>query len=299
MLPEHVARQAARAVRRGVRPTVPGCPLPPVASCRSATFRQAAPGQLGERLHQLGQHNRLAEQAVHAGLPAQRLVLRRHVGGQRDDRHGPGRRRHGTYPAGNVETAHAGHEDIHEHQVVRSAGNRLERFAAVDRDIDQVALASQQGRGDKLVGQDVLHQQDTGARQDAADRQVRILGLLDVGQRRDRQPHPELIAGMAILGHPRVAADLAPHQRHELAADCQSEAGTERSICARVDAVQVRRRPEQPVPAGLLDHWPAVAHRDMQHRPAACVLLARGQHADGTGLTEFYRVGHQVYQHLA
>ena len=274
-----------RAVRRGVRATAPECPWRRVASrtvaSRSGRQRQASSAMAS------------TSSGSTTGLPSKRFMpASRHCAWSSADTLAvratigmvAGRRRQGADFPRHLETAHAWHEDVHEHQVVGTAARPPPvPGLTVDGDIHQVALAAQQRGGDKLVGQDILHQQDTGTRQrcggPAAPRRrarARAAGSAAIGSRTQNslppsaspEPAPRWLPGV-IHGSQSMWPPITETSCRQIASPSPEPSGmTESASPSRRENGRNRRAR----PAGSIT-GPRSRTARCRMRPAAGVLL--------------------------
>ena len=84
-------------------------------------------------------------------------------GGQRGDRHARHHALAGADAGGGLEAAHAGHLEVHQHEVVALAPGQLPRRLAVGGDVHDEA-GRRQDRPDEIAVQlGVVHEQDAGS----------------------------------------------------------------------------------------------------------------------------------------
>ena len=119
-----------------------------------------------ERLHALQRGgellgaDRLRHVVVHAGLEAGLAILGQRVRRHRDDVRPTLLRPILANPAGGIEAVEMRHLDVHEHDVVRPAFERLDRLEPVRRDVGAVAEPLQQAERHLLVHRVVFGEQD-------------------------------------------------------------------------------------------------------------------------------------------
>mmetsp|Transcript_15772 Transcript_15772/g.43678 ORF Transcript_15772/g.43678 Transcript_15772/m.43678 type:complete len:281 (+) Transcript_15772:1423-2265(+) len=242
----------------------------------------------------------LGQEVVHArgkGI----IALRHQCGsGQRNDGQ-LGRREVLAQLAGGIMAAQHRHLHIHQHDVeglAHAGGGQhgLHRLAAVAGLGDLHAPLLQLGYRDQHVDRMVLGDQHAPALQGRAGPHLARL----VAHRRRCGRQGQLGPEHRALARRAAQADLAAHQRGQLAADGQAQAGA--AITPRRRFVGLRERLEQALLLVERDARAGVGHLDM-HPFAGTALAVAGQrpdpHRNATLLGELQRIAGQVQQHLA
>jgi hypothetical protein len=153
-----------------------------VAALGGIAAQRPALGEVAEQRGEVRDHDGLAEEAVHPGLQAGGDAAARDVRGHRDDAR-PAARIAGADAAGGLQTVHLRHLHVHEHQVVRAAGQHLQGLRAAPRHVRAVAEPREHVPRDLLVHRVVLDDEDG---QPAAVAQLERRGaqLLRLGRHR-------------------------------------------------------------------------------------------------------------------
>ncbi len=148
-----------------------------------------------------------------------------------------------------------------------------------------MARPPEQHRRDGLIGNDVIHQEDAGARKHRQRQGVpRAAVIRRTGvRRRDGQAQPERIARSLE----RVAPDFASNERHQPAADRQPEPAAGLGLAARM--FKPGEGLEQALAVGFGDPRAGIGHGDVQ-APVGLVALEASTEPHLAGIGEFHCV---------
>ena len=123
------------------------------AHCRLFPARRS---HLVEDLQETRRLDRLGQASIHPGLHAACFHLRRSVGGQRDDRRARLTDGRESIELRRLDPVHHRHIDVHEHEIERLLGERIESTFAVVDDLGLVPAPLENLRNHHLIGSVVL-----------------------------------------------------------------------------------------------------------------------------------------------